>query len=47
MTVKPRSQGSNGISSFKKKLSIYFSQIHSMTMRIKFWQQHCNVGINT
>jgi hypothetical protein len=23
--------------------SICFSQIHAMTMHIKFWQQHCNV----
>jgi hypothetical protein len=23
--------------------SIYFSQVYTMTMRIKLWQQHCNV----
>jgi hypothetical protein len=23
--------------------SVYFSQIHTMAMHIKFWQQHCNV----
>jgi hypothetical protein len=31
---------------FKDFITIFFSQVHTMTMHIKLWQQHCNVCIN-
>jgi hypothetical protein len=33
----------NNVNTFFRKLSIYFSQVRTMTMHIKFGPQHCNV----